>query len=62
MTDKIEEIIEEFSLSEREVEECKEMLHQDEFRDRIYRHSEDYATVFYDAVCRYIDKPSEVYA
>ena len=54
--DRIEEIIEEYSLSEGEVDEVREMLHQPEFRDRIFKNSERYDTVFYDAVLRYIDR------
>jgi hypothetical protein len=53
--DKIEEIIEEFALSEREVQECRERLHEKEFKDRIYEHNEPYAEVFYDICYRYVN-------
>jgi hypothetical protein len=57
--DRIEKIIEEFGLSQKEVEECKDMMHEQEFKERFYRNSESYETVFYDVVTRYIDQRRE---
>jgi hypothetical protein len=54
--DRIEEIIKEYSLSEGEVQDVREIMHQPEFRDRIFKKSQAYDTVFYDAVLRYIDR------
>jgi len=61
--DRIEEIIKEFALSEGEVQECRERLHEKEFRTRIFEHNEPYAEVFYDVVYRYVENGTkkEVY-
>jgi hypothetical protein len=57
--DRIEEIIDEFSLNPREVAECQEMMHEPEFKERFYKNSEPYETVFYDVVLRYVNREND---
>jgi hypothetical protein len=57
----IEKLIEDFDISEVEMEEIREMMHQKEYRERVFGGGEPYNIVLYDCVLHYVNDEKRRY-